>query len=550
MSKSNLRPNDDFEFSYEVRREGLVRATLIGASIFGLPALIFLYIGAVNPPDFRNLYIAAYLVLLATLLLRVPYNIKAGVVLFLLYALGLSALLEGGIRGGSGAFLVSFAIMSAFMFSARAGWIATGLSMASIAIVGWLVVTGRYHLPSSNIALDSAAEWLGGGTVFLLLMIIMVRGLSLLQEEFGRARQRAAHTFAALREEQTSLEKRVDERTIALQKKAGELRAAADVARQAAAIRDVGHLLESAVRLISDRFGYYHAGIFLLSEDRMYAVLQAASSDGGRRMLQRGHRLEVGAQGIVGLVAAERKARVALDVGKDAAFFDNPDLPMTRSELALPLSIRNQIIGVLDIQSDRPQAFSEDDVDILQTLADQLALAIQNARLSDEAETALAQFENISVMRTREAWRETVKKRIPAYTYTPLGIQVATNGRKPAEEESGVIRVPLELRGQQIGTISLKRKGDAVSWTNEEQTIIKKIANQVALALDNARLLQDAQQRAQREQAITEIATRIGAATDLDTALRITVQELGKALRDSEVLIQIRGEGLKQEPKS
>lgn len=549
MSNPNLRPTDDFEFSYNAWRAGFVRVTLIGASIFGLLALIPAYISTVNPV-LRGIYITAYLVLLAALILRLPYSVKAGVLLFLLYALGLSGLFETGIWGDARAFLVAFTAVSALMFTARAGWIATGLSMASTAVVGWLVVSGQIQLASSNVTEGTAAEWFSGATAMLLLMVTIITGLRLLQEGFVRAREHAAQTFAALREEQASLEKRVDERTLALQKKAGELRAAADVARQAAEIRDLGRLLESAVRLISDRFGYYHAGIFLLSEDQMYAILQAASSEGGRRMLQRGHRLEVGAQGIVGLVAAERKARIAFDVGKDAAFFDNPDLPMTRSELALPLSIRNQTIGVLDIQSDQPQAFTEDDVDILQTLADQLALAIQNARLSDEAETALAQFENISVMRTREAWRETVKKRIPGYTYTPLGVQVAANGGKPAEEENGVIRVPLELRGQKIGTISLKRKGDAASWTNEERGIIEEISNQVALALDNARLLQDAQQRAQREQAITEIATRIGSATDLDTALRITAQELGKALRDSEVLIQIREEGLKQEPKS
>lgn len=534
---SNPRPREDFEFSYSTWREGFVRATLIGASVFGLLALIPAYTSTENPV-FRGIYVTAYLVLLAALILRVPYSIKATVLLILLYTLGLSGLVETGIWGDSRAFLVSFAVMSALMYSARAGWIATGLSMVSIAVVGWFVVTGQYHLASSNVTQGTAADWISGGTAVLLLMVTIISGLRLLQEGFASARERAAQTFAALRAEQVSLEKRVDERTSALQKKAGELRAAADVARQAAEIRDLGHLLESAVRLISDRFGYYHTGIFLLSEDRRYAVLQAASSDGGKRMLQRGHRLEVGTQEIVGIVAAERKARIALDIGTDAAFFDNPDLPMTRSELALPLSIRNQTIGVLDIQSDQAQAFSEDDMDILQTLADQLALAIQNARLSDEAETALAQFENISVMRTREAWRETVKKRIPGYIYTPLGIQATTNDGKP-EEGPGVIRVPLELRGQHIGMISLKRKGDDTSWTKEEQDIIEEISGQVALALDNARLLQDAQQRAQREQALTEIATRIGSATDLDSALRITVQELGKALRDTEVLIQI-----------
>jgi GAF domain-containing protein len=156
-------------------------------------------------------------------------------------------------------------------------------------------------------------------------------------------------------------------------------------------------------RLVTDQFGFYHTGVFLINETGDQAVLQAASSEGGRRMIERGHALPVGTQGIVGYVAAQKKPRIALDVGADAVFFNNPDLPMTRSELALPLLVRHKILGVLDIQSDKPQAFNADDIDVLQTLSDQVAVAIENARLLDETQAAIVQLEALTSRRTREA---------------------------------------------------------------------------------------------------------------------------------------------------
>jgi FOG: GAF domain len=209
-----------------------------------------------------------------------------------------------------------------------------------------------------------------------------------------------------LRELTRELEKRVGERTrqlaetsLRLQeanrdlaRRTAQLEAASEVARRAAAIRDVQTLLDETVRLISQRFGFYHAGVFLVDEAGEYAVLRAASSEGGQRMLARGHRLAVGEVGIVGYVAGTGKPRIALDVGEDAVFFSNPDLPHTHSEMALPLKVGERVIGVLDVQSVEPSAFTDEDVAVLQTMADQIALAIENARLLQRPRTACGRW--------------------------------------------------------------------------------------------------------------------------------------------------------------
>ena len=163
------------------------------------------------------------------------------------------------------------------------------------------------------------------------------------------------------------------------------------MARDATAILDVNQLLHETVHLISEQFGFYHAGVFLLDEANEYAELRAASSAGGQRLLERGHRLRIGQTGIVGHVTATGEPRIALDVGQDAVFFDNPDLPDTRSEMAVPLVARGRVIGALDVQSTRQAAFSSEDVSVLQTMADQLATAIENARLFTATQEALTE---------------------------------------------------------------------------------------------------------------------------------------------------------------
>jgi nitrate/nitrite-specific signal transduction histidine kinase len=156
-----------------------------------------------------------------------------------------------------------------------------------------------------------------------------------------------------LRESYETLEERVVERTSELERRTVQVQVAAEIARDATAVRDLSQLLDSAINLIRSRFGFYHSGIFLLDETEEYAVLKAATGEAGREMLARNHRLKVGEVGIVGFAAGSGLPRIALDVGEDAVHFKNPLLPATRSEMALPLIVGERVIGVLDVQSER-----------------------------------------------------------------------------------------------------------------------------------------------------------------------------------------------------
>ncbi|MCX7855720.1 MAG: GAF domain-containing protein [Anaerolineae bacterium] len=377
-------------------------------------------------------------------------------------------------------------------------------------------------------------------------------------DEIGVLARAFLEASLRIREAIDTLEQRVTERTADLARRTAQLEAAATVARRAAEIRDVDTLLNETVRLISDRFGFYHAGIFLIDELGEYAVLRAASSEGGQRMLARGHRLAVGKVGIVGTVAGTGQPRIALDVGKDAVFFDNPDLPLTHSEMALPLKVGERVIGVLDVQSDQPAAFTEEDVAVLQTMADQIALAVENARALEQMGRTVQELERVYGEYTREAWqavrraRRWVGRRYRRLVPEPVeelpeeARRALSEGRpvlQPVYEEGDgraigtFLAVPVKLRGQVVGALNMRFTTPEVP--PETVRMVEEIADRLALALENARLLEEARRRAERERLASEISQKLTTSVRMERILQIAAEELNQALGGAEIMVQI-----------
>ena len=349
-----------------------------------------------------------------------------------------------------------------------------------------------------------------------------------------------------------NLEQRIAERTQALEQQTLRLRTAGEVARDAASAPRLEELLDQAARLIMDRFGFSHTGIFLLDEKREYAVLRASPSEAGRKMLDNKHKLRVGEQGIVGRVAATGEPRIALDTGVDSVYFSNPLLPNTHSEMALPLKTLEGTIGVIDIQSDQPDAFTQDDIAIVQVMADQLATAIQRTQLLQQVQEQLTQLEQSQRTFTQQTWQtftQTAKPNL-GYRYDNVRLEVikSDNGRSAPAGGTGrltsdhvsaqLLEVPIRLRGQTIGVVNLRFQSDRVSDTTVK--MIQQISDRLATALENARLLEDSVRRANRERAIGEITTKISASVNMRNVLQTAVEELGRAIPGSEVVIQFR----------
>jgi GAF domain-containing protein len=423
-----------------------------------------------------------------------------------------------------------------------------------MAVFGWAYSTGRLMVPVSvqNNATEPLA-WVSGGVVVLGLGIVAILAQSYLLLKLSDALEQSRELAQRLDLRGDQLRSLVDERTQALDRRSVQLTTAAQVAREAAAIHDLDQLLSEVVNLISGRFDYYHAGVFLLDESAGYMELRAASSEGGQRMLMREHRLRVGETGVVGYAAGMREVRIARDVGEDAVYFDNPDLPDTRSEVALPLQTQERLIGVLDVQSERADAFSEEDVLVLRTLADQIALVISNAQLLREVEERMEAERRAYGEIRRAGWQDLIRQEEGlGFVRDRLGLdavdedinahtlQVLRTGEAATDVEDGrMMAVPVKLRDQIVGVINARKASEDRGWGAEERILLMQLGEQIGLALENARLYQETRRRAAQEQLVGEVTTRMRASLNLEDILETTVQELGQRLDLDEVVLQL-----------
>lgn len=415
------------------------------------------------------------------------------------------------------------------------------------------------------------SEWISMTAIYFLTgigLILSSRSLhrALLQ---ARASAREARTsneeLAGLRD---ALERRVVERTAELkltsqqnEKRARDLQTISEIGRAISSEQGLERLLPLITSLVSDRFGFYHVGIFLNDPVNQYTVLAAANSPGGKVMLERGHKLKIDEEGIVGYVTGKGIPRIALDVGADAAFFNNPDLPTTRSEMGLPLKIGGKTIGALDVQSSEPSAFTNEDVASLSILADQVSIAIDNTRLYEATRKSLEQTEAAYRRYLQGEWQHltqeesTIGYRFSAGTSTPLqqpvviqeSARVLDEGKlyhREGAQNNGAaeLTVPVKLRGEVIGLLNISMPGRE-HWLDDEIDIAEAVAERLALAVENARLFQATNTRAERERLITDISSKISGTIHMESLLQTAAQELGQALNGSEVLIQIHSAG-------
>ena len=390
------------------------------------------------------------------------------------------------------------------------------------------------------------------GTLFDATILILIVSPIVYRFAIVPLYEQMAKTNDAVNQLETlnlDLEKRVSDRTQDLERanegnlrRTAQFEAVARVARIISSTQTLETLLSQVTEAISTQFGFYHIGIFLLDNSSEVAVLVASNSPGGKRMLERNHRMRVGGTGIVGFVTDYGQPRVALDVGQDAVFFDNPDLPETHSEIALPLRIGTDLFGALDVQSTKANAFSQEDISVLSTLADQVSIAIQNARSYQQLREALGQAEASSKQMGEQQWQQFMNRH-PVEGYYFDGIEARTLSPYDKLRSHG-LAVPLILRGALIGAIKISASDSSRVWTEDEIAIAQATAERTALAIESARLLQEAQKRATKERTIGQISAKIGGLVNLENIVQTTIQELGNTLPGAEVVVQFASDDL------
>lgn len=421
-----------------------------------------------------------------------------------------------------------------------AGFILIGLFIGALLIS--LLVGQVITRPVKR--LTDAVQEIAGGNLTARADIKSQDEAGVLARSFNSMAQTLSDTL-------TGLEEKVAERTREVEKisennayRAAQFESIARISKIISSTQTLDRLLPQIVQTISEEFNFYHVGIFLLDVHKEFAVLAAANSEGGKKMLERNHRLRVGETGLVGYVTRSGQPRVALDVGADAVFFNNPDLPETRSEIALPLRVGVDIFGALDVQSIDTNAFSEEDVNILSVLADQVSIAIQNARLYQQSREALEQAELSAAQMIEQQWSQFLSKQnITQYHFD--GVETSKN-IKSNDKQSQNLAIPLILRGAKIGTLKLTTADPNRVWDEDEVAIAQATAERTALAIENARLLLEAQKRATKERTIGEVSSKIGNSISLESILKTTIQELSNTLPGAEIAIQFTPDSSEQ----
>jgi len=424
-------------------------------------------------------------------------------------------------------------------------WLA---SLPTFLVVSASAITSLFAaLSSSGTGLQDSGLYFGTVLTILLTIarqVITMRENSQLVHELSLASEQ-------LRTGAQILEKRVLERTRELESQTNRLRLTAQIARDAASVRDVDSLLNQATTLIFERFNLYHTAIFLLDPQREYVVLRASPTEAGRKMIAESYKLRRGGENIVGRVAATGEPITMLETDN----LSHPLLPNTRSEMALPLKVEGNLIGVLDVQSDKSRAFTLDDVAIMQILADQLATAIERTLLLERVEQNLRELEQAYGQFTRESWK-TFEDRalgLTGYHFDNVRIQpikeipihgneairtgksvLYNNGMQPSEKS--LVAIPINLRGKTIGVVTVQLKE---GYSQTTISTLEAAIERLGTSLESARLYEEARMRADRELSISRVTTAISASTEYEQILQTTVREIGNLLNDTEVAIQI-----------
>jgi GAF domain-containing protein len=519
---------------YQNQRENFIAVVLRLACVLGFVVILF-SLPTASVAN-RILFIGLYAALLSITLLKTKYSVRAFTLLFILFVIGANNVLAWGPWLDGSVFFIALIVLGSLLFDQRVDIFALALSIFTIAAIAVLQQFGVYQLRLSYASATTWLDWLGYTINFSIISAILIVALGHLKRAFVDTTQDMQNTVQALANERAQLESRVFERTEELASRAAQLRSSASISRTIAEMQDVSKLVEKATNLTSEYFGYYHVGLYLLDENKRTAFLQAASSDHAKQLIGQSFRIEPDRLNLAYRVIEHNRPYIASDVDK-ANFIRDANFPLTRSRMALPLTVRNNVIGILDMHSDQPEAFNDQDAEVLQTLADLVSISLDNARLINETKNLLQQLELNTSTKTRETWTKFTSRHKPAYQYTPAGVRpiFATN----KQDDRDGLQVPLVLHGQHIGNITLKRKGASVTWSERERILVEKVADQVALAIENSRLVDETQKSALRDQMIANISARIRETLDVESVLRTAAAELRRVfdLKEAEVTI-------------
>jgi GAF domain-containing protein len=356
-----------------------------------------------------------------------------------------------------------------------------------------------------------------------------------------------------------TLFQRDSEREREEQRRARELETTTSVGEVASIATDVTSLAQGVVDLLRERFDLYYAGLFLLDDAGKWLVLHAGSGDPVPHMLAQDYRAALG-EWLVGRCVAEGRTILAQDTDTDSALlFDQTRLLATRTAVATPLRSRGRIFGAIEVHSDQTEGLDAESAVVLQTIADQVAVAIDGVQLYAERQDAMESLQRSYSAVTREAWEALLSGRAagpegyqaetrrvmplaaaPPETWHPAARAAWSEGRMVVDETATdqapddvapSLALPIRLRDEILGVVDVSKRGDAGEWKPDEIAQLEQLVGQLGLTLEVSRFYQESRRAAAREQLLREVSERIRAAVDVDAVMRIAAQEVGAVLK-------------------
>jgi GAF domain-containing protein len=432
--------------------------------------------------------------------------------------LGLSELYRYGILGDSQLFFFGLIVFATLLLSPRAGIISLVIFTLTFILTGWLMLSEKIMPLSPFTSSGLLQDWISGSAMVIMFGAIAILGFQRLENTILLAQRQIDANLNTIKDERNNLEEKVIERT-------QQLHRVNEIGRTITAVLNPDELLTRAVDLIGNEFECYYTAIFLTDTSGQWAELKVATGDAGNVLRENKHRLDVNGKNAIGSAIRTKQARILSDTGPDPVRFDNPLLPYTRSQIVLPLTIGESVIGALEMHSTKENAFQQQNADTYQNMANQVAIALENSRLFTEAQQSIHEMSATQQQYLEGVWMSLASDQ---------KLEHMLGDRDSAGSQE--IEVPLTLRDQIIGQINLSSLDE---WTPEQKSLIESIASQAALALENARLVEESQSIAIRERLANEVTSKIWASTTIDSILQTTVRELGRALEAAEVDIEV-----------
>ncbi len=414
--------------------------------------------------------------------------------------------------------------------STRLNW-AAGIALLSILIA---LITGQSLMRSISRPLSQlfeATKLLASGDMTARIAVTQTDELGQVASAFNQMADEVERDRASLMG-QTNL---LNKARILSEKRTQDLLAISEISRISSSELDMNVLLPLIAQTVNKKFNFLFTGIYIVDENKEYAVLEAVSSQSEEISLELGKKYKLGPDSIIGYVAATGRQRL---IEKNET--DTSDMSAkVRSELAFPLRLAGVVTGVLHLQSQEEDAFTSMGNEAILILADQIAIAIKNAQLLTQTQRALQRAEIASMQLTDLAWSQYIEKATNSgYRYDGVKSE-PLRGNEDAADSNDALLVPVQLRGQVIGRLRLRTPESARKITEDERAVIEATAERIAIAIENARLLEDAQSRAAREGLISSISNKLGSTFQMDSIMRDTVEELGQALSGAVVSFQL-----------